>query len=459
MPLAYERLHNSFQTTLTAAITTTTQSTISVAAVAPGWASSGPFRIKIDNEWMVVTSGGATTTWTVIRRAEGSTAATHSIGATVTHVVTDVALGSVIDSARPQVPNVARFNAWGIKYRGVTPMPKPRVGAGGNYGYYWGSEYDTAYIANQFTEVLQVGANHVKGNSSPWNVIDGNQTLSNYLGRIEDWLDRAWRKGLFVSFLLTGNELSPTTSTRGTLAQEITVAHGARALLDQYPNVVAIDVLNEVNGWQTVRGGPGRTTPHSPTRPASRGCRARQSDRGGPVGHQQTGRLQPLHLLQHAVAREHGARTGCRCSSRTSTISTCTRTGRRRRTCRFRPPVVCTRCTRRSPSTSVSCQRVRGVQREHARGQAPHRSDALLRRAGVRAGRELLHARRLHVPGGTGTGIFDQSGNERANMSYPFRTFPRRAGYAGPQAVPWSRPAKPVPAARRSSRSRTRSSR
>jgi hypothetical protein len=70
---------------------------------------------------------------------------------------------------------------------------------------------------------------------------------------------------------VTGNELSPVTSTRGTLAQEISEAMALATLLDQYPNVVAIDILNEVNGWQTLRGGPGTYNSRSPTRPASRG--------------------------------------------------------------------------------------------------------------------------------------------------------------------------------------------
>jgi hypothetical protein len=94
---------------------------------------------------------------------------------------------------------------------------------------------------------------------------------ANYLGRIEAWLDLAYKNGLFVSFNLTDNLLSPDTSTRGTLAQEISQRMALATLLDQYPNVVALDILNEINGWQVQRGGPGTYASRSPTRPVSRG--------------------------------------------------------------------------------------------------------------------------------------------------------------------------------------------
>lgn len=72
--------------------------TINVAPV-PGngsaagiYPSSGAFRIKIDNEEMLVTGGAGTLVWTVVRHTNGTTGATHANGATVlgsaiTHVV------------------------------------------------------------------------------------------------------------------------------------------------------------------------------------------------------------------------------------------------------------------------------------------------------------------------------------------------------------------------------------
>jgi hypothetical protein len=87
-----ELFSNTASTTLASAISTTGATSISVAAGTgfPTASSTlGQFRIKIDNEIMLVTSGGASgTTWTVVRGVEGTTAATHSSGAAVDHVVT-----------------------------------------------------------------------------------------------------------------------------------------------------------------------------------------------------------------------------------------------------------------------------------------------------------------------------------------------------------------------------------
>lgn len=69
-------------TTLSAAISTTSATSISVTdgTQLPG---SGTYRIRIDTEYMDVTAGQGTNTLTVTRGVAGSTAATHSSGATV----------------------------------------------------------------------------------------------------------------------------------------------------------------------------------------------------------------------------------------------------------------------------------------------------------------------------------------------------------------------------------------
>ena len=66
------------QTTLSAAITTTGQTSISVtsAATFPG---SGTYYVQIEDEVLAVTGGQGTTTWTVTRAQRGSSAATHLI--------------------------------------------------------------------------------------------------------------------------------------------------------------------------------------------------------------------------------------------------------------------------------------------------------------------------------------------------------------------------------------------
>jgi Tfp pilus assembly protein PilX len=63
------------QTTLTAAVNAT-QTTITVAS-ASGFPTSS-FRARIDDEYMDVTAGFGTTTWTVTRGVNGSTAASHA---------------------------------------------------------------------------------------------------------------------------------------------------------------------------------------------------------------------------------------------------------------------------------------------------------------------------------------------------------------------------------------------
>jgi hypothetical protein len=60
--------------------------TIKVAS-ASGFPTSGNYTIKVDNEDMIVTGGQGTTTWTVQRGREGTSAATHLGGASITRVL------------------------------------------------------------------------------------------------------------------------------------------------------------------------------------------------------------------------------------------------------------------------------------------------------------------------------------------------------------------------------------
>ena len=63
--------------------TTATSTTITVTSTA-GFPAVAPFRVEIDDEVLVVTAGAGTTTWTVERGADSTTAAAHANGATVT---------------------------------------------------------------------------------------------------------------------------------------------------------------------------------------------------------------------------------------------------------------------------------------------------------------------------------------------------------------------------------------
>ncbi len=53
-----------------------------------GFPASAQYRIRIDDEIMLVTAGAGTTTWTVTRGAEGTMADSHLNAASVTHVLT-----------------------------------------------------------------------------------------------------------------------------------------------------------------------------------------------------------------------------------------------------------------------------------------------------------------------------------------------------------------------------------
>lgn len=81
-----ENLTNDFATTLASAITDTIGTAISV--VSGTGSPAVQFRVRIDDEIMLVTSKGAGTNWTVQRGVEGTTAATHLIATAVAHIVT-----------------------------------------------------------------------------------------------------------------------------------------------------------------------------------------------------------------------------------------------------------------------------------------------------------------------------------------------------------------------------------
>jgi len=80
-----ENFSNDFSTTLASAITGTEDVTITIASSTGAPAAS--FRIRIDDELMLVTAV-AHPTWTVTRHVEGTAGATHSNGAAAAHVLT-----------------------------------------------------------------------------------------------------------------------------------------------------------------------------------------------------------------------------------------------------------------------------------------------------------------------------------------------------------------------------------
>jgi len=81
-----ENLGNDFETTLALAVADAVVTTINVASSVG--APDANFRIRIDDELMLVTSKGAGENWTVQRGVEGTTAAAHLIAAGVYCVAT-----------------------------------------------------------------------------------------------------------------------------------------------------------------------------------------------------------------------------------------------------------------------------------------------------------------------------------------------------------------------------------
>jgi type II secretory pathway pseudopilin PulG len=91
---------------------------LSVASAA-AFPATAEFRVKVDSEIMVVTAGAGTTTWTVTRAADGTTAATHNAGAAVT-IVERAALTACGGGASPctsLLPTKTATGADGRSYR------------------------------------------------------------------------------------------------------------------------------------------------------------------------------------------------------------------------------------------------------------------------------------------------------------------------------------------------------
>lgn len=98
-----EQFTNDIQTTLSSGINSSV-TTIPITS-ATGWPTSAQYRVRIENELLLVTAGAGTTSWTATRGAEGSTAASHSSGTDVHQVLTAGALRTVVGEVRnPWLP-------------------------------------------------------------------------------------------------------------------------------------------------------------------------------------------------------------------------------------------------------------------------------------------------------------------------------------------------------------------
>jgi len=93
-----EKFSNNGRSTLSGAINSAVTS-LTVAS-ASSFPTTGNFRIKIDSELLLVTAV-STNTFTVTRGIESTTAASHSSGATVTHVITAGAFDTFVQGTTP----------------------------------------------------------------------------------------------------------------------------------------------------------------------------------------------------------------------------------------------------------------------------------------------------------------------------------------------------------------------
>ena len=110
--MATERFTNDAETTLSAD-TTALQTTLVVANAAE-FPAEAQYRIRVDDELMLVTGGAGTETWTVTRGAEGTIAAIHLSDAQVCHVLTAGALAQLKLDALPTgstTGDIIRYNA------------------------------------------------------------------------------------------------------------------------------------------------------------------------------------------------------------------------------------------------------------------------------------------------------------------------------------------------------------
>lgn len=115
--MAAQNFANNAQTTL-ASICNIGDSSISVVSAA-GFPTAVPYTILIDQEFLLVTSGGGTTTWGVSRAQESTSAGTHAATAAVVQDWTVAGLNSLEQSY---------YTYWGVTGFGGTIQPSRYVG-------------------------------------------------------------------------------------------------------------------------------------------------------------------------------------------------------------------------------------------------------------------------------------------------------------------------------------------
>jgi len=144
-------------TTLSSAITSASQLTMSVAS-ASGFPSTSPYLVKIDSEYILISGGTGTTSWTVNQTSDrgylGTTATTHSAGATVTQIQRVNVAKCGTGTCTTSVPTKTVTGADGKRYRVDTYVTWKQIA---------GSGTTTGRLAKLVTIV-------VRANTSPYRV-------------------------------------------------------------------------------------------------------------------------------------------------------------------------------------------------------------------------------------------------------------------------------------------------
>jgi Tfp pilus assembly protein PilV len=121
------RADSSPTTTLAAAISSTSQTSITLAS-ATGFPTVVPYLVKVDNEILLVDAGAGTTTWTVTRAQAGTAAATHAVSAAVTQKQRTHVTACGTQPCTDIVPSKTVAGADGKSYRVDTYVTWRRVG-------------------------------------------------------------------------------------------------------------------------------------------------------------------------------------------------------------------------------------------------------------------------------------------------------------------------------------------
>jgi prepilin-type N-terminal cleavage/methylation domain-containing protein len=124
------RADSSPTTTLAAAISSTSQTSITVAS-ATGFPTVVPYLVKVDDEILLVDAGAGTTTWTVKRAQAGTVAATHAAAAAVTQKQRTHVTACGTQPCTDMVPSKTVAGADGKNYRVDTYVTWRHVGNSG----------------------------------------------------------------------------------------------------------------------------------------------------------------------------------------------------------------------------------------------------------------------------------------------------------------------------------------